>query len=157
MLPAYGQFPVDPPPSLLLNRQGNEPKILAMARNSKHTPEASFYRQLGRNVRDARSAAGKSQLDTAEHLDVSFQQVQKYESGANRIPVYSLVSLAAYLEVPLSQLIAPSEGDSEFQSLAAQFSGKEFHALMEAWAVLKDRQTRAALLTLVKSLAAAKR
>jgi hypothetical protein len=47
--------------------------------------------------------------------------------------------------------------DQSDQSLAAQFSGKEFHALMEAWAVLKDRQTRAALLNLVKALAAAKR
>jgi transcriptional regulator with XRE-family HTH domain len=157
LLQAYGLFPIDPLPPLLLNRQDNEPKILAMARNSKHTPEASFYRQLGRNLRVARSAAGKSQMEAAEHIDVSFQQLQKYESGANRIPVYGLVSLAAYLEAPLSQLIAPSDGDSEFQSLAAQFSGKEFHALMEAWAVLKDRQTRAALLNLVKSLAAAKR
>jgi transcriptional regulator with XRE-family HTH domain len=128
-----------------------------MARNSKHTPEASFYRQLGRNLRVARSAAGKSQADVAEYLDVSFQQLQKYESGANRIPLYGLVSLAAYLEVPLSQFIAPSDGDSEFQSLAAQFSGKEFHALMGAWAALKDRQTRAALLNLVKSLSVTKR
>lgn len=127
--------------------------ILTMARNSKRQPEGPFYRQLGRNLRVARGAAGKSQMEAAEHLDVTFQQVQKYENGTNRIPVDRLVSLAAYLELPLSQFIAPSDGDSEFQSLAAQFSGKEFHALMEAWGSIKDRSVRAALLNLLKCMA----
>ena len=55
--------------------------------------------------------------------------------------------------MPLLQFIDPSESDSEFQSLAEQFSDKEFRALMEAWAVLKDRAARAALINLVKSMA----
>ena len=124
-----------------------------MPRTSKRLPEGPFYRDLGRNLRVARSAAGKSQSEVAEYLDVTFQQVQKYENGTNRIPVDRLVSLAAYLEVPLLQLIAPSDSDSEFQSLAAQFSAKEFHTLMEAWGTIKDRPLRAALLNLVKRMA----
>jgi transcriptional regulator with XRE-family HTH domain len=56
---------------------------------------------------------------------VTFQQVQKYENGKDRIPLYALVSIADYLEVPLSQFIAPSDGDSEFQSLASQFSANK--------------------------------
>ena len=127
--------------------------ILAMVRNSKRQSEGSFYRDLGRNIRIARGTAGKSQTDVAGYLDVTFQQVQKYENGTNRIPVDRLVSLAAYLELALSQFIAPSDGDSEFQSLATQFSSKEFHALMEAWGALKDRPMRAALLNLVKRMA----
>ena len=124
-----------------------------MARKTKRMPEGPFYRELGRNLRVVRSASGKNQSQIAEHLDVTFQQVQKYEKGTNRIPVDRLVSLAAYLEVPLSQFIVPSDGDSEFQSLAAQFSGKEFHALMEAWGSIKDRQARAALLNVAKRMA----
>ena len=119
----------------------------------KRLPEGPFYRDLGRNVRTARSAAGKSQTEVAEFLDVTFQQVQKYENGKNRIPLDRLVSIAAYLEVPLQQFIDPSESDSEFQSLAEQFSDKEFHTLMEAWGVLKDRPMRAALLNLVQRMA----
>ncbi len=125
-----------------------------MARTSKkRLPEGPFYRDLGRNVRTARSAAGKSQSEVADFLEVSFQQVQKYENGKNRIPVDRLVSLAAYLEVPVVQFIDPSESDSEFHSLASQFSDKEFHTLMEAWGTLKDRPMRAALLNLVKRMA----
>ena len=101
-----------------------------MPQKSKRMPEGPFYRELGRNLRVARSAAGKSQSEIAEYLDVTFQQVQKYENGTNRIPVDRLVSLAAYLEVPLLQLIAPSDGDAEFQiACGEQFGAKEFHAL----------------------------
>ena len=124
-----------------------------MTRTSKRIPEGPFYRDLGRNLRLARSAAGKSQNEVADHLDLTFQQVQKYEKGTNRIPVDRLVSLAHYLEVPLSQFVSPSDGDAEFQTLAAQFSGREFHALMEAWGSIKDRSARAALVNLVRCMA----
>ncbi len=124
-----------------------------MPRKNKRLPEGPFYRDLGRKLRLARSAAGKSQAHIAEYLDLTFQQVQKYENGTNRIPVDRLVSLANYLEAPLSQFVAPSDGDSEFQSLASQFSAKEFHALMDAWGAIKDRAARTALLNLVKCMA----
>lgn len=127
---------------------------MAPRTQKKRLPEGPFYQDLGRNVRTARSAAGKSQSEVAEFLEVSFQQVQKYESGKNRIPLDRLVSLADYLEVPLQQFIAPSASDSQFQSLASQFSDKEFHALMEAWGTLTDRPARTALLNLVKCMAA---
>jgi transcriptional regulator with XRE-family HTH domain len=127
-----------------------------MPRNSKEVPEGSFYRDLGRNISAARLAAGKSQTETAEHLDVTYQQVQKYENGTDRITVHRLIRVAAFFEVPLFQLIAPSDRDSEFQTLASKFSGKEFHTLMEAWGKIAV-PLRAAVLNLVKQLAAAKR
>jgi transcriptional regulator with XRE-family HTH domain len=128
-----------------------------MPRNSKRQPEGHFYRELGLNLRAARSAAGKNQTEAAEHIDVTFQQLQKYENGTNRIPVDRLVSLAAFLEAPLSQFVSPSENDSRFQSLASQFSAKEFHTLIEAWGSIKDRAARAALVNLVKCMANLKR
>jgi len=124
-----------------------------MAGNHKRPHEGPFYQKLGRNLHAARVASGRSQGEIAAHLDVTFPQVQKYENGTNRIPVDRLVSLAGYLEVPLLQLIDPSDTDSKFQSLAEQFAAKEFHSLMEAWGSLKDRAVRAALLNLVKRLA----
>ena len=124
-----------------------------MAKTSKRMPEGPFYRELGRNLRAARVASGKNQTEIAEHLDVTFQQVQKYENGSNRIPVDRLVRLAAYLELPLLQLIAPSDSDSEFQTLAAKFGGKELHTFMEAWGKIKDKSLRAGLLNLAKRMA----
>jgi transcriptional regulator with XRE-family HTH domain len=124
-----------------------------MAGKPKKKTESDFYCDLGRALRVARSAAGRSQEDVASEIDVTFQQIQKYETGKNRIPVKHLVSISEYLEVPLSQLIAPSANDAGFQALAVQFGGKEFHDLMEAWVVLKDRAARAALISLVRCMA----
>jgi transcriptional regulator with XRE-family HTH domain len=79
-----------------------------MARKHKRLPEGPFYRELGDKLRVARVASGKNQTEIAEFLEVTFQQVQKYENGKNRMPVDRLVNLAAFLEVPLSQFVAPS-------------------------------------------------
>jgi transcriptional regulator with XRE-family HTH domain len=128
-----------------------------MPRKSKQVPEGSFYRDLGRDLRNARVFAEKNQLETAEHLDVTFQQLQKYEKGRDRIPIHRLIRLAAFLEVPLQQLIAPSDSDSEFRSLFSKFSGSEIHTLMEAWGNIKDRAARAALLSLIVCMANLKR
>jgi transcriptional regulator with XRE-family HTH domain len=127
-----------------------------MPRNPKRLPLGPFYSELGRNIHAARTAAGKSLDEVSKFLDVTYQQVQKYENGKTRITIDRLVSLAAYLEVPFVQFIDPSGADSEFQTLAAQFGAKEFHSLMEAWGTIKDRQMRAALLSLVRRMAAVK-
>jgi transcriptional regulator with XRE-family HTH domain len=150
---AYGNFFLVDQLSPLHSNCGETNDDLIMTGKPKKRTESDFYRDLGGAIRVARSKAGRSQADTAEYLDVSFQQLQKYESGKNRIPVVHLVKLSDYLEVPLSQLIVSSAEDIEFQALATQFGAREFHALMEAWVCLKDRPARAALVNLVKSMA----
>jgi transcriptional regulator with XRE-family HTH domain len=127
-----------------------------MAGKHKPLPEVSFYRDLGRTIRLTRVAAGKSQTDVADHIDVSFQQLQKYESGDNRIPVDCLVSLADYLDVPVTHFVVPegrSKEDAAFMSLLENVEAKEFGALLEAWGAIKDRHGRAALLHLVRCMA----
>ena len=127
-----------------------------MAGKPNKTPESTFYRDLGRAIRLARVAAGKSQSDIAEHLDLSFQQVQKYENGKNRIPVQELVSLAAYLEVPLLDLV-DSEADAGLKALAGKFRAKGFQTLLESWGAIKDQPMRAAILHMIKCAAAMSR
>jgi transcriptional regulator with XRE-family HTH domain len=124
----------------------------------KHNPHSddSFYRDLGRTIRLTRVASGKSQADIAEHLDVSFQQIQKYESGDNRIPVDCLVSLADYLDVPVTHLTGSgkrSKEESAFLALLEKFEGQEFAALLKHWTAIKDKQVRSAFLNLVRCMA----
>lgn len=121
----------------------------------KRLPEGPFYRDLGRNIRFTRSAAGKSQEDAAEHLDISFQQLQKYENGTNRIPVDRLVSLASFLEVPVSQFVGESEpANSQTLSLIDKFESKECQNLLRYFLSIDDERVRAAVLNFVKSMAA---
>jgi transcriptional regulator with XRE-family HTH domain len=131
-----------------------------MAGKHKPIPDDAFYRDLGRTIRLTRVAAGKSQTDAADHLDCSFQQIQKYESGINRIPVDCLVSLAAYLDVPVAHFMGTSsrsKEESAFLALLDKFEGKEFAALLEYWTAIKDKQVRTAFLSLAKSMANLKR
>lgn len=125
--------------------------------NRKHLPEAAFYRDLGRTIRLTRVAAGKSQTEAADHIDVTFQQIQKYEAGTNRIPLDRLVSLSGYLDVPLSHFVGDAETDSAFHALIEQFNSKECRAFLESWTRIKDRRMRAAILGFVKSMAALSR
>src|SRR5436305_2815229 len=67
-------------------------------------------RHVGARVRMRRLMVGLSQSKLAEALDVTFQQVQKYEKGANRIGASRLQQLARVLDVPPSYFFdgAPS-------------------------------------------------
>jgi len=51
-------------------------------------------RHVGKRIRLGRQKAGVTQNDLAEHLEVSFQQVQKYEGGTNRISAGKLYRTA---------------------------------------------------------------
>lgn len=57
---------------------------------------------IARKLRDARVKAGLSQHIVAEELGISFQQLQKYESGINRITASRLFQAAALLSVPIA-------------------------------------------------------
>ena len=61
--------------------------------------------QVGSRIRLLRQGAQMSQTDLAEQLGVTFQQVQKYEKGMNRVGAGRLTKIAAALGVPVSELL----------------------------------------------------
>lgn len=68
---------------------------------------------VGRNVRIWRIVKGMSQSQLANSLGVTFQQVQKYETGSNRISTGRLVKLSRILEIPLSALFRGADEGNE--------------------------------------------
>jgi len=56
---------------------------------------------VGRRIRDRRSEQGLNQKEVARALGVTFQQVQKYESGTNRVSASRLFDLSQILEVQI--------------------------------------------------------
>lgn len=58
--------------------------------------------QIGSRIRAAREAAKVSQTELGAALGVSFQQLQKYEAGANRIGAARLEEVAIFLGVPVA-------------------------------------------------------
>lgn len=57
---------------------------------------------VGKRLRQQRKAKGLTQSGLAEMLGVTYQQIQKYESGSNRIAAGRLQALAGALEVPVA-------------------------------------------------------
>src|ERR1700754_69370 len=57
---------------------------------------------VGQRIRQRRTLLGMSQEKLAEAIGLTFQQVQKYERGANRVGASRLFDLARVLEVPVS-------------------------------------------------------
>src|ERR1700720_2880741 len=109
---------------------------------------------VGRNVRMWRLAKGLSQAQLAHRLGVTFQQVQKYETGGNRIPTGRLVKLAAILGVPIAALFEGTSGTDPSRSLLALVSDSRSFRLAHAFAAIKDNAFRLSLVNLVEKIAA---
>lgn len=64
-----------------------------------------FDVRLGRAIAITRNRLGMSQKDLARHLGITFQQIQKYETAGNRIPVARLQEIADCFEINICQLL----------------------------------------------------
>ena len=119
-------------------------------------------KHVGARVRMRRLMVGMSQGKLGEALDVTFQQVQKYEKGANRIGASRLQQLARVLEVPPAFFFdgapsgdgsavgfAESNGSSHSVDFALTSEGLQ---LNRAFAAIRDPKVRKRILDLVVSL-----
>jgi transcriptional regulator with XRE-family HTH domain len=108
---------------------------------------------VGTRLRVRRKQLGFSQSELGEHLGVTFQQVQKYERGSNRISASMLVRAAEKLEMTVAELVGQAEGavaDGEVLSMLASSGALE---LLRAFASVEDPRARTAVLELVRSIA----
>lgn len=64
---------------------------------------------VGRNMKTLRAMTGMSQTALADKLGITFQQVQKYESGMNRVSAPKLVLMAEIFNTPISTFFANIE------------------------------------------------
>jgi transcriptional regulator with XRE-family HTH domain len=65
---------------------------------------SAIDRYIGARMREQRLALNVSQAELGEELGVSFQQIQKYESGVNRVSAARLYSICKALNVSLSSM-----------------------------------------------------
>lgn len=115
-------------------------------------------KKIGQRVRSRRLEIGMSQERLAELLGVTFQQVQKYEKGVNRIAASRLHDIANALEMPPARFfeglgvragVAEANQDYIDDALATP----EGAQLMAMFASIKSQRVRRRVLELVKALA----
>lgn len=117
--------------------------------------------RVGQRVRERRKVLGITQDRLAQALDLTFQQVQKYERGVNRMSASKLFEAAQVLEVPVNWFF---DGDAvegrpggapPVQSDGAVVPARETRDLLAAYLKL-DPKLRRQVLDLVKGMALAK-
>jgi len=116
-------------------------------------------KELGARIRACRKLRAMSQKELATKSGVSFQQIQKYELGSNRVSSSRLQRIADALGITPAVLFG-QEADAndgvpkdakELETFAASAEGRE---LNEAFRRIGDARIRKSVVTFVKSLAA---
>ncbi len=110
---------------------------------------------VGKRVRELRIRAGLSQQALAEKIGLSFQQVQKYEKGANRMGASRLIQIANILEVPVEALFEGLE-TSETSSANAEQSpvlDRDAAKVARDWVRIRDDSTREIVRNMIRTLA----
>ena len=110
---------------------------------------------VGRNIRICRLQRGLTQTELGDHLGVTFQQIQKYENGVNRVGASRLNQIAGALGVGLSTLF---DGSKTANREGPDLSGRELlahpHALrlVQAFDMIPGDKKRMAILRLIESV-----
>jgi transcriptional regulator with XRE-family HTH domain len=108
--------------------------------------------EVGLALRRARLHRKLSQTELGNALGISFQQIQKYERGANRISASMLVKSARFLKINASDLL-PQEDAPPSQSFVRRFTeARGVETLVDAFCELPDAGQRRAVLELLLAM-----
>ena len=108
-------------------------------------------REVGRRIRLRRQELGVSQTKLGDALKVSFQQVQKYEKGINRVSAGRLQQIAGFLQVPIMFFYDDlGKGSSEISTLL-----ESAYALrvLKAFSKIRDRNLQRRAVELIEAMA----
>ena len=131
-----------------------------MARRSRKTKgrrssdEVDFDKHVGQRLRERRMILGLSQTAVADGLGIKFQQVQKYETGFNRIAAGRLYACAQLLDVPPEYFFEGLQGSGS--GTPDETRSNEALKLARAYYSIDDPAKRLHVRNLVRAIAASK-
>jgi transcriptional regulator with XRE-family HTH domain len=108
---------------------------------------------VGKRIRGRRLLLGMNQTVLAEALDLTFQQVQKYENGDNRVSASRLSQIGAFLRVPVSFFFVGLLGEqatSEQRAAQERMDQSKTIELVRHYYALPDPEMRQKFLAMVK-------
>ena len=106
---------------------------------------------IGAKIRMRRGELGMTQTDLAKAIGVTFQQVQKYEQGKNRVGGSRLDGIAKALQVPVSYFFEQT-GDEMEAVQGSLLETRGAVSLLRAYAAIKDRGQRQAMINLARAM-----
>ena len=104
--------------------------------------EGNFNRHLGSKLRLRRLALGLTQTKVAQAINVTFQQIQKYEKGTNGISSLRIMQLANFLKVPVVYFFEdyPSYNNASVDSDKIETEDLNYSFLAKLFAALSSTQ-----------------
>ena len=111
---------------------------------------------VGQRIRDKRNERGMSQTEVANALGVTFQQVQKYERGTNRVGASRLFDLSRILSVPVQYFFEglnnqPTPIEKEDDNVI-HLMKPDTVELVEAYYKVENPQVRRLILSTIRSI-----
>jgi len=111
-------------------------------------------RHTGQIVKELRKARRLTQMELAEQVGVSYQQIQKYETGIDNISIERLKQIAKAIDVPVTLFFPPdSERIAETPAVYDKLSDEELHVL-KLFRSIKNKKVKKAILEFLKTVAA---
>lgn len=109
---------------------------------------------VGNKLKYKRKELGLTQKKLGDQVGVTFQQIQKYEKGSNRIPSEKLYKFSNILEVPIKYFFEGFENNILIQTEKNDnnISNKEIIKLVETYKSIKDKNIRESIINLLKDL-----
>jgi transcriptional regulator with XRE-family HTH domain len=128
-----------------------------MARRARRTKgrrpgDAEIDQHVGQRLRERRTVMGLSQTALADGLGIAFQQIQKYETGFNRIAASRLYACAQLLDVPPEYFFEGLEGSDS--GTPDEMRSDEAVKLARAYYRIDDPAKRHRVRMLVRAIAA---
>ncbi len=112
---------------------------------------------VGGRIRERRTEMGLTQENLASALNISYQQVQKYEAGTNRVSAGRLYEIALNLNVEVSYFYEGMDVEMEIPPLEHGGKNRSVIELVHNFSEITDPDLRASINGLVKSVAGRKR
>jgi transcriptional regulator with XRE-family HTH domain len=100
---------------------------------------------IGKKLREIRHWRSLSQKELAAKVDVTFQQIQKYENGTNRISAGRLHDLSQILEVDIKDFFVDLESRTERNNALPVQPSKNLVKLMQAYERLSKEKKKAVM------------
>ena len=111
-------------------------------------------KHIGNLIRISRKTVGLSQMELAERVGISYQQIQKYEKGVSEISISRLAQIADALNMPVNRFISGDEplAVSESRSLYGTLNDDEIE-LLKLFRKIKNKKLKDGFLIAIKGIA----
>lgn len=111
-----------------------------------------FNKQVGQLIRNRRVELGLSQSALADHCNISFQQIQKYERGVNQVTLLMARILCPALRMSLSEFIEAADGEAGQTVSPLTEHEREAIAIAQIIQSIEDDKLRAVVRTVARAL-----